>query len=58
MNQPKASNHSKSVEPSLEQKCLPKTSWQKPRIQQLRVSLDTAASTGSGIDFALTGSAS
>lgn len=28
----------------------PKKAWQKPRIQQLRISLDTAASTGSATD--------
>lgn len=29
---------------------LPKTAWQKPQLQQLRVSLDTAFSAGSNTD--------
>jgi hypothetical protein len=29
----------------------PKKLWQKPRVQQLRISLDTAMSGGSGTDF-------
>lgn len=28
----------------------PKNTWQKPRVQQLRISLDTAASPGSATD--------
>lgn len=58
MNQPKASNDSQSFKGKSKQKRLQKTAWQKPQLEQLRVSLDTAFSGGSNIDLAMTGNTS
>lgn len=47
MNKPDTSN---SASQTAKPEPKPKASWQKPRIQQLRISLDTAFSTGSNTD--------
>ncbi|MEZ4590936.1 MAG: hypothetical protein R3D55_07310 [Chloroflexota bacterium] len=47
MNKPETSN---SASQPAKPEPKPKASWQKPKLSQLRISLDTALSTGSGFD--------
>lgn len=50
MTKPKSTLKMETSVENLEQSSLTKLPWQKPRVQKLRISLDTASFPGSGGD--------